>query len=348
MTKKQYLAKLRKQLQFRLSNSEIDDIISDIEECFDAGAAEGKSEEEICLSLGEPKNAAASLLNEQTGGERITKIMEIWLPIIISAVLFTVYAYCGFMEATDHYRDYVLPIMYVLPLIMWVLFERKGFFTALADYKCDFFTFIGSVFMIAAGFTCDELPKRTFLKSPLAADTNMQTYTVLTAVFISAAMILLAVSLWKNAPKFFAAVPFVGIIFTVYNSVVLIRSYKIWSGNPHELFGITAGGHIGESFLNILVIIFACASAFLLWSFIRRNALTLASAYSAMTVTGFMFYWYFKLTTLDPTYKGSIAYLRHMCSGRNYLIWGAVISFAVLIITFAVKLAKRISGKRGG
>ncbi|MDE7290397.1 MAG: hypothetical protein K2N71_13035, partial [Oscillospiraceae bacterium] len=303
-------------------------------------ADEGKSEEEICLSLGEPKSAAASLLNEQTGGERISKLAEIWLPLIISAGLFAIYIYFGFKVDLDTF-DHALPIMYVLPMIMWVLFERKSFFTALSEYKCDFFTFFGSLCMIAAGLACDELPKRTFLKNPRIADTNMQTYAVLTAVFISAAIILLAVSLWKNAPKIFSAVTLVGIIFIVYNCVTLVQAYHIWSGNPDELFGITAAGQIGESFFNILIIIFICASAFLLWSFISRNALTLASAYSAITVTGFMFYWYNTLATLDPTYEGSIAYLRNMCSGRNYIVWGAAIAAAVLIMTIIVKLAGR-------
>ena len=41
MTKEKYLAKLRQQLLFRLSNSEIDEIVSDMEECFEVGAAEG-------------------------------------------------------------------------------------------------------------------------------------------------------------------------------------------------------------------------------------------------------------------------------------------------------------------
>lgn len=340
MTRQQYLSKLRKQLQFRLSNSEIADIISDIEECFEAGAAEGKSEEEICLSLGEPKSAAASLLNEQTGGERISKLTEIWLPLIISIGLYSIYTYSGFKVDWDTY-NYILPIMCVLPLIMWVLLERKSFFTALYEYKCDFFTFLGSICMIAAGFACDELPKRTFLKNPRIADTNMQTYAILTAVFILVAMIFLAVSLWKNAPKIFSAIPLVGIIFIVYNCVTLVQAYHIWSGNPEELFGIAAAGQIGGTFLNILIIIFICASVFLLWSFINRNALTLASAYSAMTVTGFMFYWYYTLSALDPTYKGSIAYLRNTCSGRNYLIWGTIISAAVLVLTIIVKLTGR-------
>lgn len=340
MTKQQYLSKLRKQLQFRLSNNEIADIISDIAECFDAGAAEGKSEEEICLSLGEPKSAAASLLNEQTGGERVSKLTEIWLPFLISAGLYAIYTFCGFKVDIDTY-DYILPIMCVLPLIMWMLIERKSFFTALADYKCDFFTFTGSICMTAAGLFCNELPKRMLLKNPRIADTELQTYAMLTAVFISAAMIFLAVSLWKNAPKFFSAIPLVGIIFIIYNCMTLVQAYRIWSGDPEELWGINAGAQIGGTFLNILIIIYICASAFLLWSFIKRNALTLASAYSAITVTGFMFYWYYTLATIDPTDDNSIACLRYLNSGKTFVLWGAIIAAAVLLLTIIVKLAGR-------
>ena len=338
MTRQQYLSKLRKQLQFRLSNSEIADIISDIEECFDAGAAEGKSEEEICLSLGEPKSAAASLLNEQSSGERISKLTEIWLPFLISAGLFAVYTFCGFRVDMDRY-DYVLPIMYVLPLIMWVLFERKSFFTALSEYKCDFFTFFGSLSMIAAGFACNELPKKMLIKNPHIADTGVRTYSILTAIFVSAAMILLAISLWKNAPKFFAAVPFAGIIFVVFNSAELCSAYYGWDGDRKNTMSL---GGIGVSFSNILTIIFVCSSAFLMWSFIKRNALTLASAYSAMSVTGFMFYWYYILATLDPTDNNlELLFYKRLDGGKNFVLWGAIIAAAVLILTVIVKLAGR-------
>lgn len=345
MTQKQYLAKLRKYLCFRLSNKEIGDILSDMEECFEAGAAEGKSEEDICLSLGDPKTAAASLLSEQTGSERITSFAEVWLPLLISAGLYAVYTYCGFMETMDNYRDYVLPIMYVLPLIMWVLFERKGFFTALADYKCDFFTFIGSAFMIAAGAMCNEIPKMAFINN----HSNPQKYAVLTAVFISAAMIMLSVSLWKNAPKFFAAVPLIGIFSVVYECVRFCRAYSGWNGDKQSIYmrdEYAAG--IGISFSNILIIIFVCASVFLMWSFIKRNALTLASAYSAITVTGFIFYWYFELAALDPTNNDSLYFLKYLITGRNYLIWGGIASAAVLVLTVIVKLAKLKSGKKVG
>lgn len=335
MTKEKYLAKLRQQLLFRLSNSEIDEIVSDMEECFEAGAAEGKSEEEICLSLGEPKSAAASLLNEQTGSERVKTFSETWLPMIISAVLFAFYTYCGFEVDIDTY-GYVLPIMYVLPLIMWVLFERKSFWCALADYKCDFFTFFGSLCMIAASAACDQIPKRMVIKGYAAPNLNL--YVTLTVVFVSAAMILLAVSVWKNAPKFFVAVPLIPIAYISYNGVTLYNSYYNWNGNGNEILAANIGG----IFANIMTTVFVCAAAFLVWSFIHRNALTLASAYAAMSVTGFMFYWYYILATMDPTDNNSLTYLfLHTTSGRNYVIWGTVIAAAVLVLTIIAKLANR-------
>ena len=333
MTKEKYLAKLRQQLLFRLSNNEIDEIVSDMEECFEAGAAEGKSEEEICLSLGEPKSAAASLLNEQTGGERVKTFSELWLPAIIFAALFAVYTYCGFEVDIKTY-SYVLPIMYVLPLIMWVLFERKSFWCALADYKCDFFTFFGSLCMTAASAACDQIPIRM-----VRGGTNLQTYVILTAVLVAAAMILLAVSIWKNAPKLFAAVPLIGIAFITYNGILLCCSYNSLNGDRDSIWDVSG---IGIGFSNILTIIFVCASAFLVWSFIHRNALTLASAYAAMTVTGFMFYWYYLLSAIDPTDANSLSYLfLPKTSGRNYVLWGAVIAAAVLVLTVTAKLTKR-------
>lgn len=337
MTKKQYLSKLRKCLQFKLPNSEIGEILSDMEECFEAGAAEGKSEEEVCRSLGEPASAAASLLNEQSGGERAAKLTEVWLPILIFAVLFTVYTYCGYQAGTDNYSDYVLPIMYVLPMITWILCERKGFFTALADYKCDFFTFFGSICMIAAGAACNKIPEKSIVYANEYA--ALQKYVIITAFFISAAMILLAVSLWKNAPKFFAAIPFVGIFSIIYNSVRLCSAYGLWNGDKADIVSAAAG--IGGILSNILDIIFICASAFLIWSFIHRNALTLASAYSAMTVTGFMFYWYYTLSAVDPTDSNSLYVIKYSITGRNYLIWGGAAAAAVLILTVIIKLTGR-------
>lgn len=65
MTKKEYIRKLHLCLTFFVSENELNDIISDFEEVFTDSLTDGKSEEQICLSLGSPKDAAANILSER-------------------------------------------------------------------------------------------------------------------------------------------------------------------------------------------------------------------------------------------------------------------------------------------
>lgn len=58
MTQKEYIKKLRFYLALRLPHAELSDIVSDMEELFAGAAADGKSEAQICLSLGTSKEAA--------------------------------------------------------------------------------------------------------------------------------------------------------------------------------------------------------------------------------------------------------------------------------------------------
>ena len=65
MTQKEYIKKLRFYLALRLPHAELSDIVSDMEELFAGAAADGKSEAQICLSLGTPKEAAGHILAER-------------------------------------------------------------------------------------------------------------------------------------------------------------------------------------------------------------------------------------------------------------------------------------------
>ena len=65
MTQKEYIRKLRTRLAFVVSENERNDIIADIEEIFSDSMADGKSEEQICLSLGSPEETAKNILLEK-------------------------------------------------------------------------------------------------------------------------------------------------------------------------------------------------------------------------------------------------------------------------------------------
>ncbi len=62
MTRNEYLFILRKHLQ-GLNPDEIDDIIIDVASHFDFGTEEGKTEDEICIELGDPVDMAQQFTN---------------------------------------------------------------------------------------------------------------------------------------------------------------------------------------------------------------------------------------------------------------------------------------------
>ena len=64
MTKTEFLQQLYNLLGV-LPADERDDIIADFEEHFSAGTSEGKSEEQICSELGDPKSCAAQYLKDE-------------------------------------------------------------------------------------------------------------------------------------------------------------------------------------------------------------------------------------------------------------------------------------------
>lgn len=59
MNKEEFIAELRKAL-YGLSENEIEDILYDYNEHFEIGASKGKTQEEIAMELGNPKNIAKS------------------------------------------------------------------------------------------------------------------------------------------------------------------------------------------------------------------------------------------------------------------------------------------------
>ena len=64
MTKIEFLQQLYNLLGV-LPAEERDDIIADFEEHISVGTSEGKSEEQICSELGDPKSCAAQYLNDE-------------------------------------------------------------------------------------------------------------------------------------------------------------------------------------------------------------------------------------------------------------------------------------------
>lgn len=132
MTKKSYLSELRRRLCFRLSDAEIDDIISDMSECFDVGVSEGRTEDEIAVSLGTPKSAAAEIIDQRHSDKifipRMTKYI---LPYLFCLLILWLYFF-GLQFA----GNYIL-ISIILPSVLWFTLVQTRFFTQMKTDDAD-------------------------------------------------------------------------------------------------------------------------------------------------------------------------------------------------------------------
>lgn len=126
MTQKEYIRKLRARLSFFVTNSELKDIVSDIEEIFLDGVSDGKSEEQICLSLGSPNDAAKTILLER-GVSFLSK------STLIKAMIFVAVTVISMLFLWNSPSDSVF-IMPIIPLGL-LLFIENGDLIKLMEKK---------------------------------------------------------------------------------------------------------------------------------------------------------------------------------------------------------------------
>ena len=335
MTQKQYLDKLRNSLRFRLSEVEIDDILSDMRECFEAGISEGKSEKEICIGLGDPKEAAVSLIKEQKNSFAgfAARLAEYWLPIVIIIVILGGFYYLRISEMSDQYRQPTALVLYTIPLLIWLLLERKSFFTSICEckFKPDFFTLAGSVLIFAAGIIYSGFPL-TFINDEKSLISSI---SIALTLLVPIAMLMLVISLWKNAPKPFSLAAIAVTLFMVYRALQACSFFTtIYSGNDMQEYYMSNVGIYNYYHVQLIL---ACASLLLIWSFIHRNVLTLPISYLSVNAAGLMLYFRWSLMTIDPAMKDLETFVRRQLRiGSSNYIFGGIISFAVTMILIIV------------
>lgn len=89
MGRETYLRQLETALRKKYPEQQVRDILSDYEDFFATGIAEGKSEAELCTEFGPPEQAALELAKESTGDTRLRN--KKWsAPVIVLLVIFIV------------------------------------------------------------------------------------------------------------------------------------------------------------------------------------------------------------------------------------------------------------------
>ncbi len=349
MTRKEYLTKLQSSLCFRLPEGEIADILRDMEECFDAGAAEGKAEEQVCEDLGDPKAAAREIsANRSTVPKRDKHVV----PAIISR--YAPYTVCvllgaGFFLLADKKGGsvFMMTAAVLLPLLAWLILERKRFFTSILADRADYYALAGTF--------------AAFLSAPLSA---LFVYGVLTskpagtlifsygsAAVIIIGNILLALSVLKSGmPKLLCIIPaaLAGMtlvtLFLSADSIYMVhhefqRGTELYLSPDNEQY-FTEYGRVMRLYLDIIIAFcFVC----FVWAVVNKNAFTVPELYLSVS-GGFpsLSVRYF-LAHIDPTAPYQLEQFAKAFSKPV-----TVIEITAVSVLVAVCAARLIAKRKGG
>lgn len=324
MTRKQYISKLRKHLCFLLSDNEISDILCDIEECFDAGINEGKSEEEICLDLGEPKNAAKEIIEEHRKNIGIlnSQFGEKYISVPLCIVLAVLVYLCANPEISA-----VIPIFIslLLPPLIHLILERDNLKIALKTEKNETYSLFAAVFLFGTA-----LLLRPFSIVMLFSDSSaLIPLSVKLSSLIAVPQLLLIFSAVKSGKsKLLCIIPL--FVIGMSAALVITASFELTA----EDFGTSAyqayfGGALNNTYSILLIV---TAAELFLWEMLSRNAFTIPTLYMAVFSGIITKYTRWELGRIDPTDKSSVLFNNdRVLLLAAFGIIAALISLSVII-----------------
>lgn len=308
MTKKQYLNSLRYRLCFKLSSEELMEITDDMEECFEAGIAEGKSEEEICESLGSPKSAAAEL----SAGRKILFSAAVRPAICIILTLILHY-----FALSTFWEPFIL-LIFLPPLFLFICESPKNAAMAIRSYPVEILPFISAMILPVGGFLLNLFVKFGF------ADriTSSAIYSAAGFIIITILSLTLLIFYCVKCRNFVVAV-LAGAAF-VFSAVTLMRIMNASEKYPESL-------GIAKALFYILPVSALCI---VLLSVTDKNASGTASLYPALFSLAFADKLRIVVSRIDPQdtrfdFFKAISYHIYLIAG---LLLGASALAAMLIL----------------
>ena len=189
MTQKEYIKKLRFYLALRLPHAELSDIVSDMEELFAGAAADGKSEAQICLSLGTPKEAAGHILAERG---HCASVDSAHRSPYVRGIVFAL------LTAISMYALWTRPgsavIMPALPLALLLLLQN-GKLTELAKVRSSVRGILSCMVFVPQVFLLPALVDAALAAAQTAVVCLSAASTCITAVSMSFALSLIHISI---------------------------------------------------------------------------------------------------------------------------------------------------------
>jgi hypothetical protein len=324
MTKKQYLSELKACLKFKIPENVIEDIVSDMSECFDSGKAEGKTDDEISAYLGNPKDAAHELVMQRSDPTKGFS-PEILARIIcfVSALALTTYGCISSYESIPFF-------VYAVPLLLWASSEGRSTFSALKKRSADIFLAAGSILLLLGTAVISDFPRLMLERSG-----NALPSAIFSCVLICLSLAMVIISVWRSAPKWLIAFPAAGIIASA--------AFTVYGWNFFETYGSDVGynavymNFTGKYIRAYTVFIIICCICYLIWVFIGRNALSVPGMYSCLAALMLVKGMYNYYSNFDPY---AIYDNAGFSSGRYFA--GGIAAFAVsAVVIFAVRHTER-------
>ncbi len=348
MTRKEYLNKLQSSLCFLLPESEIADILLDMEECFDEGAAEGRTEEQVCAGLGDPKAAARDIVSIRRGLPNPARSAA--MPYGVCALLGA--AYFLYMFSDMPIRGAVTgTAAMLLPLLIWFILERKNFFKGVLAVRADGLALAGAAAAFLSAPLFSMLANGILLCKP--KETLLFSYGA--AALTVGACVLLSVSVLKSSlPKFLCTIPaaaagmmLVTLFLSVNNIYMLGDEVRQLLQNRTEAGFVTdfapelqsyfgTYGQILSLYVDIIIITdFIC----FLWGIVNKNAFSVSILYLAVSGGCYALNVRYALSVMDPAMPYFT--IKFGVGPQTYAI-------AAVLVFIAVCAARLIARRKGG
>lgn len=273
MDKQNFLNKLHKSLRRTFTKQEIRDIIADYEGFFISGANDGKSEEEICIELGDPAAVALELMQELPQPVSSISLSKDILIKIFAAAL-TLFGFSYYFIIYSNYnliRDgIVLFVVFAVVLLLALYVKRSSdksgktqiiilsaghIFLLVIVIMID--TFIKELLYYAISLTPLTPKPNTIIgkmfKLFKLADIEYLTNFLATIVYTSAIVFLLiaitaVLGFYRSTPLYFTllihaagALNYIGGVYRILNDMQDMESFTRYMDASFKIYCVSIG-----------------------------------------------------------------------------------------------------------
>ena len=132
VSRQMYLRQLKKKLRFKFDKDDIDSILNDYNEIFDVETAQGKTEKDVCMSLGNPTIIVQNLYKEMHSKDALAKNIFLRGDIVQSvsfAMICLIIAKAIYSLNYGHGGSMMVELLIFYPVLvslLWLVLQRSN------------------------------------------------------------------------------------------------------------------------------------------------------------------------------------------------------------------------------